>query len=360
MPSLNPIILMKTLVLKVDPQNPEKEKIFEAARLIMRGGLVAFPTETVYGLGANALNAKAVLAVFKAKKRPLDNPPIVHVCCVSDVEGLVSEVTSEALVLMKEFWPGPLTLILKRSRAVPDVTVSGLDTIAVRMPKHNVALALIRESGRPISAPSANLSGRPSPTSAGHVLCDLDGRIDAVLDGGPTLIGVESTVLDLTADPPQVLRPGGTSFEALRKVLRNVELNPVVTSDRALPVEKARSPGVKHRHYAPDAELIVVEGELPAVVEKVKELVSFYERGGSKVGVLCTDETMGSYKAEVVKPIGSRSDLAEIARNLFRLLREFDLEKVDVVVAEGLPVEGLGLAVMNRLRKAAAYKIVKA
>jgi L-threonylcarbamoyladenylate synthase len=360
MPRLNPIILMKTLVLKVDPQNPEKEKILEAARLIIHGGLVAFPTETVYGLGANALNARAVLAVFKAKKRPLDNPPIVHVCCVSDVERLVSEVTSEAAVLMKKFWPGPLTLILERSRAVPDVTVSRLDTIAVRMPRHNVALALIRESGYPISAPSANLSGRPSPTSAAHVLYDLDGRIDAVLDGGPTLIGVESTVLDLTADPPQVLRPGGTPFEALRKTMKNVELNPVVTSDRALPVEKARSPGVKHRHYAPDAELIVVEGELPAVVEKVKELVSFYERGGSKVGVLCTDETMASYKAAVVKPIGSRVDLAGIARNLFGLLREFDLEKVNVVVAEGLPLEGLGLAVMNRLRKAAAYKIVKA
>ena len=360
MPSPNPIISMKTLNLKVDPQNPEKEKILEAARLIIRGGLVAFPTETVYGLGADAFNAKAVLAVFKAKKRPLDNPPIVHVCRASDVERLVSEVTSEAVMLMKKFWPGPLTLILKRSIAVPSVTVSGLDTIAVRMPKHNVALALIKESGRPISAPSANLSGRPSPTSAAHVLHDLDGRIDAVLDGGPTLIGVESTVLDLTVDPPQVLRPGGTSLEALRKILKKVELNPVVTSDRALPVEKARSPGIKHRHYAPDAELIVVEGDLPAMVEKVKELVSFYERNGSKVGVLCTDETMASYKAEVVKPIGSRGDLAEIARNLFRLLREFDLEKTDVVVAEGLPLEGLGLAVMNRLRKAAAYKIVKA
>lgn len=351
---------MKTLVLKVDPQNPEKEKILEAARLIIHGGLVAFPTETVYGLGANAFNAKAVLAVFKAKKRPLDNPPIVHVCCISDIERLISEVTSEALALMREFWPGPLTLILKRSRAVPDVTVSGLDTIAVRMPKNNVALALIRESGSPISAPSANLSGRPSPTSAEHVLCDLDGRIDAVLDGGSTLIGVESTVLDLTVDPPQVLRPGGTSFEALKNALKNVELNPSVTSDKALPVEKARSPGVKHRHYAPDADLIVVEGDLPAVVEKVKELANFYERRGSKVGVLCTNETMAFYKAQVVKSIGSRDDLVEIARNLFRLLREFDLEKVNVVVAEGLPTEGLGLAIMDRLRKAAAYKIVKA
>jgi L-threonylcarbamoyladenylate synthase len=351
---------MKTLNLKVDPKNPEKEKILEAARLIIQGRLVAFPTETVYGLGADAFNAKAVLAVFKAKKRPLDNPPIVHVCSVKDIERLVSEMTPEAVMLMKKFWPGPLTLILKRSIAVPSVTVSGLDTIAVRMPKNNVALALIKESGRPISAPSANLSGRPSPTSAAHVLHDLDGRIDAVLDGGPTRIGVESTVLDLTVDPPQVLRPGGTSVEALRKILKKVKLNPVVTSDMALPVEKARSPGIKHKHYAPDAELIVVEGKMPAMVEKVKELVNFYQRSGNKVGVLCTDETVASYKAEVVKSIGSREDLAEIARNLFRLLREFDLEKADIVVAEGLPVEGLGLAVMNRLRKAAAYKIVKA
>ncbi len=211
--------------MEVDPERPDLEKVRRAADLIRRGGLVAFPTETVYGLGADALNAEAVLAVFEAKKRPLDNPPIVHVCSVRDVYRLAEEVPVKARMLMKEFWPGPLTLILRRSDIVPDVTVAGLDTIAVRMPRHKVALALIRGSRCPISAPSANLSGRPSPTMAGHVLEDLDGRIDAVLDAGSTRIGVESTVLDLTVDPPQVLRPGGTSFELLKRRLGEVELN---------------------------------------------------------------------------------------------------------------------------------------
>src|SRR4030042_1031173 len=252
---------MKTLVLKVDPRRPSKEKICTAANLIKRGGLVAFPTETVYGLGADALNAEAVSAVFEAKRRPLDNPPIVHIADVKTVRRLAVEVPAKAKRLMKEFWPGPLTLILKRSKNVPEVTVAGLDTIAIRMPGHNVALALIRSSECPISAPSANLSGKPSPTSAKHVLEDLDGRIDAVLDAGPTRIGVDSTVLDLTVCPPQVLRPGGTPFEALAKAIGKVELNPVALSDQALSLEKARSPGVKHKHYAPNAEMVLVEGD---------------------------------------------------------------------------------------------------
>jgi L-threonylcarbamoyladenylate synthase len=352
--------MKKTLVLKVDPQQPEIEKIRVAANFIKKGGLVAFPTETVYGLGADALNGKAVLALFKAKKRPLDNPPIVHVYDAKDVYRLAKEIPPEAENLMRTFWPGPLTLIFKRSMIVPDVTVAGLDTIAVRMPRHNVALALIKESNCPISAPSANLAGKPSPTAAKHVLEDLDGRIDAVLDAGPTAIGVESTVLDLTVDPPQVLRPGGTPYEVLKKTLGRVELNPVVTAEKPLSIDRARSPGVKHKHYAPDADVVVVEGELSAVVSKVNELAEFYLRRGSKVGILCTDETARNYRADVVKSLGSRSNLAGIAKNLFRLLREFDLEKVDVVIAEGVPTQGLGLAVMNRLRKASGYKIVKA
>jgi len=347
-------------VLKVDSQEPEIGKIRIAADFIKKGGLVAFPTETVYGLGADALNPKAVLSLFKAKKRPLDNPPIVHVGNPKDVYRLVKKVPPKAERLMKAFWPGPLTLIFKRSNIVPDVTVAGLDTIAVRMPRHNVALALLRESNCPIAAPSANLAGKPSPTIAKHVLDDLNGRIDAILDAGPTHIGVESTVLDMTVEPPQVLRPGGTPYEVLKKVLGNVELNPVAIAEKALPIEKARSPGVKHKHYAPNADVIVVEGELSAVVGKVKELVEFYMQKGSKVGVLATDETADHYKADVVKSLGSRSDLAVIAKNLFKLLREFDLDGVDVIIAEGVPAEGLGLAVMNRLRKASGYKIFRA
>jgi L-threonylcarbamoyladenylate synthase len=352
--------MKKTVLLRVDSQEPEIGRIRIAADFIKKGGLVAFPTETVYGLGADALNPKAVLALFEAKKRPLDNPPIVHVGDAKNVYKLAKTVSPGAERLMKEFWPGPLTLIFQRSEIVPDVTVAGLDTIAVRMPRHNVALALIRESGCSIAAPSANLAGKPSPTSAKHVLDDLNGRIDVILDAGSTHIGVESTVLDLTVDPPQVLRPGGTPYEVLKRVLGKVELNSVAVAEEALPIEKARSPGMKHKHYAPNADVIVVEGELSAVVGKVKELVEFYMLKGSKVGVLATDETVEQYEADVVKSLGSRSDFAVIAKNLFRLLREFDLEDVDVIIAEGIPAEGLGLAVMNRLRKASGYNVVKA
>ncbi len=352
--------MKKTLVLKVDPDAPNSETIHLAASLIRQGGLVAFPTETVYGLGADALNSNAVLALFKAKRRPHDNPPIVHVGKIEDVYKLAREVPAKAEKLMELFWPGPLTLIFKRLEIVPAVTVAGLDTIAVRMPKHNVALALIRESERPIAAPSANLAGKPSPTTAEHVLEDLEGRIDAVLDAGPTQIGVESTVLDMTVDPPQVLRPGGTPYEALKEVLGKVELHPVAIAEKELPVNKARSPGMKHKHYAPKADMVIVEGELLAVIKKVKELTEDYRRKGCKVGVLATRETVAHHNADVVKSLGSRSNSAEIAKNLFKTLREFDLEGVDIIIAEGIPAEGLGLAIMNRLRKASSHKIVKA
>jgi L-threonylcarbamoyladenylate synthase len=350
----------KTLVLKVDSQNPEPEKIRIAADLIKKGGLVAFPTETVYGLGADALNPTAVLALFEAKKRPLDNPPIVHVGKTKEVYKLVKEVSPKAKMLIERFWPGPLTLIFKRSEIVPDVTVAGLDTIAIRMPRHNVALALLRESNCPIAAPSANLAGKPSPTRAEHVLEDLNERIDAVLDAGPTNIGVESTVLDLTHDPPQILRPGGTPYEDLKQILGNVELHPVAIAEKEVPVEKARSPGVKHKHYAPRAEVIVVEGDIPAIIRKVEELAEHYAQKGLKVGVLATDETAAYYRNHIVKSLGSRTSLETIAKSLFKLLREFDLENVDIIIAEGVPPQGLGLAVMNRLRKAAGYHIVKA
>lgn len=354
------ITVKKTLMLKVDSQKPEMDKVRVAADFIKKGGLVAFPTETVYGLGADALNTKAVKTLFEAKKRPFDNPPIVHVENAKKVHILADQVSPKAERLMKTFWPGPLTLIFKRSQIVPDVTVCGLDTIAIRMPRHNVALALIRESRCSIAAPSANLAGKPSPTTARHVLHDLDGKIHAILDAGPTRIGVESTVLDMTVDPPQILRPGGTPYEALKKTLRRVKLHPVAVAEKELTVGKVRSPGVKHKHYAPDADLIVVDGELTAVINKVKELAEFWMQKGNKVGVLATDETASHYKADVVKSLGSRRSLTTIAKNLFKLLREFDFDGVDIIIAEGVPSEGLGLAVMNRLRKASGYKIVKA
>ena len=352
--------MKKTLVLKVDPRKPEIEKIQAAADIIRKGGLVAFPTETVYGLGADALNPKAVLALFEAKRRPLDNPPIVHVEDVKDVYRLAIQVPPTAGKLMKEFWPGPLTLVFKHSNIVPDVTVANLDTVAIRMPLHSVALALIRESSCPIAAPSANLAGKPSPTSANHVFDDLNGRIDAILDGGATSIGVESTVLDMTAKPPMVLRPGGTPLEALEKTLGDVQVHPFVVAEKELPLAKVQSPGMKHKHYAPNARVILVEGAIPAVVSKIKELTDFYEQKACRVGVLATDETMKAYRADEVKSLGSRFNLAGIAQNLFRLLREFDAEGTDVIIAESVPAEGLGLAIMNRLRKASGYTIISA
>ncbi len=351
--------MKRTLILPVNAQNPDSAKIKTAAKIIQNGGLVAFPTETVYGLGADALNSNAVLALFEAKKRPLDNPPIIHVANAMDVYELAEDIPDKAEQLMKEFWPGPLTLVFKRSQVVPEVTVACLDTVAIRMPKHNVALALIRKSNRPIAAPSANLAGKPSPTSAKHVFEDLNGRIDAILDSGPTSIGVESTVLDLSVDPPMVLRPGGTSFEALKKILGKVKLHPFVEAEKDLPIEKVRSPGMRHKHYAPKAQVILVEGAVPAVIGKVKELAKSYGAEGRKVGVLATDETKKEYQTDVVKSAGSRFNLAMIAQNLFSLLREMDSEKVDVIIAEGVSSEGIGLAVMNRLRKASGYNILK-
>ena len=351
---------MKTLLLKVNPEKPDLKKIQLAAEIIQKGGLVAFPTETVYGLGADALNPTAVLALFEAKKRPLDNPPIVHVADSAEVYRLVEEVPIKARILMEKFWPGPLTLIFKRSNIVPKVTVAGLDTVAIRMPKHKVALELIKLSRCPIAAPSANLAGKPSPTTAQHVYEDLNGRIDAIIDGGATNIGVESTVVDLSVDPPMLLRPGGTPFEALKKVLNDMKLHVFVKAEEELTLQEIRSPGMKHKHYAPKAEVILIEGNVSAVINKVKELSESYRHKGKKVGILATDETQTSYKEEIVKSLGSRSNLASVAQNLFRLLREVDAENVDVIIAEGVSSDGLGLAVMNRLRKASGYHIIKA
>lgn len=349
-----------TLWIKVDSEKPQIDLIRIGASAIKKGGLVAFPTETVYGLGADAFNAKAVARIFNAKERPADNPIIVHISCKEDVHKLARDVPDAAKKLMRRFWPGPLTMILKRSPAVPDITVVGLDTVAIRMPSNEVALALIRESGTALAAPSANRAGKPSPTTAQHVIDDLAGRIDVVLDGGPTKVGVESTVVDLTTRVPQILRPGGTPFEELMQALGKVVLHPSTTAKRKTSISKARAPGMKHRHYAPEAEMIVVEGEVDKVVNRVKELTSLSMADGKRVGILATDETVSSYDADVLKSLGSRSDVASIARSLFALLREMDKEEVDMIIAEGIPPKGLGLAVMNRLRRAASFNIVKA
>ena len=351
---------MKTIILKVNAEKPEKSKIKAAAKIIREGGLVAFPTETVYGLGANALDPNAIRRIFAAKKRPLDNPLIVHVADKADVYWLADKIPKDADKLM-DLWPGPLTLVLKASDIIPKETRGGLSTVAIRMPNHKVALALIRESGVPIAAPSANLAGRPSPTTAEHVRQDLYGKIEMILDAGPTRIGVESTVVDLTSKPPQILRPGGLTYEELKCILSDIRLHPSAIADREVNLKYAPSPGTKHKHYSPKAQLILVEGELSVMINKIKELAGLYEEKGRRVGILATDETQYHYHGIcIVKSLGSRKDPSSMARNLFKLLREFDEEKVDVIIAEGVPMKSLGLAVMNRLRKASGFNIIKA
>ena len=349
----------ETRVLKVHPERPEPEKIRIAAHVIRDGGLVAFPTETVYGLGANALDDRAVLRIFEAKKRPADNPLIVHIANTDDIYLLAERLPKGAEVLMNEFWPGPLTLLVPRSELVPDATTAGLATVAIRMPSHPIARALIAEADVPIAAPSANLAGRPSPTTAKHVLDDLSGRIDIVIDGGAIGFGVESTVLDLTAKVPTVLRPGPITVEELIQVLGKIEVHRVAKAEAPTEVVVARAPGMKHKHYAPKAEVTVIEGSPDDMVSKIQELAGKHKHAGKKVGIMATTETANRYRADVVKVVGVRQKPRTIAKNLFKALREFDEEGVDVVLTEGLEPTGIGLAVMNRLRKAAGYNIVR-
>ncbi|HII15137.1 MAG TPA: threonylcarbamoyl-AMP synthase [Nanoarchaeota archaeon] len=337
-----------TIILKISRNSPERALIKQAALIIKEGGLVAFPTETVYGLGADALNAKAVEKIFAAKGRPADNPLIVHIADRKDVYKFVKEVPKEAELLMKKFWPGPLTMVLKKKDIIPDIVTCGLGTVAVRMPSHRVALALIKEAGTPIAAPSANLSGRPSPTDASHVIEDLLGRVDVIIDSGKAYIGVESTVIDLTVEPPLILRPGGLPLEEIEKFLKNV--------GKEEKSDKPKSPGMKYTHYSPNAEVIVVEGYRGGVMKKVQEIVDEERQKGRKVGVMAVVKGH-KFDADIVKFIGSTEK--EVAKRLFRALRDFDKEDIQVIIAEGVEEKGLGLAVMNRLRKAAGYNIVE-
>ncbi len=338
-----------TIVIPMRAGPDERLKV--AARLIREGKLVAFPTETVYGLGADALNEKAVRRIFEAKGRPADNPLIIHIAETEWLFKLARDVPEIALKLAERFWPGPLTIVLPKREEVPDVTTGGLDTVAIRMPAHPIALELIRLSGRPVAAPSANISGKPSPTEADHVVDDFYGRIECIVDGGSTHIGVESTVLDLTGDVPLLLRPGGLPLEEIEKVVGRVEIHPAV---KGMEVDVAKAPGMKYRHYSPNAQVIVVEGSREAVREKINELVEEFRKKGLKVGVMATEEHEADTFFHLGKTVG------EVARNIFRALRELDKAGVDVIIAEGIEEKGLGLAVMNRLRKAAGYEVIKA
>jgi len=338
-----------TIIIRVDPKKPSRERIRDAAKIIREGGLVAFPTETVYGLGADALNESAVRKIFEVKQRPMDDPIIVHISRDNTLQLLAAEVPEVTFKLVKKFWPGPLTLVLKKSKIVPAVVTAGLDTVAVRMPSNKIAHMLIEEADVPIAAPSANLFGKPSPTTAEHVRQDLYGKIDMIIDGGQTEIGVESTVLDLTVSPPMILRPGGVTHEELESILGEVKLHPSVRRRKKV-LEVVKSPGMKYRHYSPKADVILVEGKSGEDIErKVAKLVDEYRREGKRVGLLNLVKEM-KIEADVCIFLGNSPE--EVARNLFSSLREMDEKKVDLIVVGGIEEKGLGLAIMNRLRKA--------
>lgn len=350
---------MKTILEKIteDYKTENRDKIETAGKIIREGGLVAFPTETVYGLGADALNPDASRKIYQAKGRPSDNPLIVHICCMEDLEKITAYVPDKARELARHFWPGPLTMIFVKNKLVPLETTGGLETVAVRMPSHPTALALIRAGGGYIAAPSANRSGRPSPTLAQHVLQDMNGRIPMILDGGPVGIGIESTIVDFTEQIPMILRPGFITPGMIQEVIGEVQMDPgLEAQDSQLP---PKAPGMKYRHYAPKAQLILVDGEQEKVQQKIKDLVEKAAASGKNVAVIATDESCKYYPCGIVKSIGTRSDENTIARHLYGILREFDDMDVEIIYSESFLTPKIGQAIMNRMLKAAGYQVIK-
>ena len=342
---------MKTIYTKMSEDNIDRAQIRAAGEILRKGGLVAFPTETVYGLGGDAFNPESSRKIYAAKGRPSDNPLIVHICRIEDLEKVALQVTPEALRLAEAFWPGPLTMIMKRTDVIPNEVSAGLDTVAIRFPSHPVAQEIIRAANTPLAAPSANLSGSPSPTTARHVLNDMDGKIDAVLDGGASEVGVESTVITLAAGVPRVLRPGGVTVEELRGVLGEVEVDDAVLHQLKEGVAAA-SPGMKYKHYAPKANVILLKGADDEYIEYVNA------RAGDDVCALCCDEDLLSLKVKTVS-LGRRGDYLTHARHLFDCLRGIDENKTVLTVYSRLPsTEGVGLAVYNRLIRAAGFEVI--
>lgn len=344
----------KTKIFVIDKNNINNELIKKASNILKKGGLVSFPTETVYGLGANALDKGAVKKIFKAKKRPADNPLIVHVANKKEINKLAEKIDEKTIKLINKFWPGPLTILLKKKKIVPDITTAGLDNVAIRMPNNKIALSLIKKSGVPIAAPSANSFSRPSPTTAEHVVFDLDGKIEVLIDGGDCDVGVESSVIDMTQKIPVLLRPGGVSFEELKKVLGKVKVHPLI-KDKKMKNIIPFSPGMKYKHYAPDAELLLIKGTKKSVNKKIKELFLKYNKQKKSVGIITYDKD-NDYTADSVRFIGSEQE--EIAKNLFKCFRDFNNQKIEIILAESLKTSGLGLAIMNRLKKACT-RIIK-
>lgn len=348
---------MKTKIVRIDENNIDSELIKEAGEIIKKGGLVAFPTETVYGLGGDALNEASSAKIYAAKGRPSDNPLIVHITNMEALVKIVKEIPEEACLLAKKYWPGPLTMIFYKSDAVPFATTGGLETVAVRMPSHRTARALIDAAGGYIAAPSANRSGRPSPTIARYVIEDLEGQVEMIIDGGEVSIGLESTIIDLTSGCPTILRPGYITGDMLREAVGQVDIDRTIIDNHSKQAPKA--PGMKYRHYAPRGSLTIVEGEPDAVVDYINDKLSAFQKEGIRTGVIATDETAVRYLGDVIKSAGKREDEEAIARHLFRILREFDDDQVQVIFAESFPCEGIGQAIMNRLLKAAGHQVVK-
>lgn len=347
---------MNTVYKKTDVDSIDQDVIEEAGRIIKEGGLVAFPTETVYGLGGDALNPDSSKKIYEAKGRPSDNPLIVHIADIRDLDRIVTDIPDVAYKLAEKYWPGPLTMIFKKSDAVPSKTTGGLDTVAVRFPSHPVAKAFIKAAGGYVAAPSANISGRPSPTTGSHVYSDMNGRIDMIIDSGRCDIGLESTIIDLTQDVPMMLRPGFVSEAMLREVTGSIDKDPAVfgdTNGTAAP----KAPGMKYRHYAPKGSLQIVSGQKSDVVRYIKQKTESKER---RTGVLVCSDDAGSFpSADLVGDIGSMDNEAQIAGRLYDLLRRCDDENIEVIYSEEFDTPQLGLAIMNRLIKAAGHNIVK-
>ena len=350
---------MKTIMQTINPESFRDEELEEACRILQKGGLVAFPTETVYGLGGDAMHPEASAKIYAAKGRPSDNPLIVHIADMDALEDIAQSVPEAAVKLADHFWPGPLTMIFPKKEAVPKSTTGGLETVAVRMPSHPVARALIRESGVYIAAPSANTSGRPSPTKAEHVKEDLDGRIDMILDGGAVGIGLESTIVDLSTGVPTILRPGYITGEMLEDVLGEVQVDPAILSQKMNPNIVAKAPGMKYRHYAPKGQMMIIEGDTGKVVDEINRLVKEKTDEGCSVAVIATEETKDAYACANVRSVGSRATEGSIAAGLYDILREMDHIGAEYIYAESFEKDTLGKAIMNRMLKAAAYHVIK-
>lgn len=345
---------LDTKIVKIDSDNIDYEILKEAAEIIKKGGLVVFPTETVYGLGADAFNDDACDKIFAAKGRPQDNPLIVHIHEVDSLKKLVDEVPENAKILADRFWPGPLTMIMNKNSEVPYKVTAGLETVAIRLPNNKIARELIRLSGTCIAAPSANTSGKPSPTSAAHVIDDLYGKVDMIIDGGSCSVGLESSVVDVTVDIPMVLRPGGVTIEDIKNIFGAANYDPAIISSDSKIVPK--SPGQKYRHYSPKAEVILFKGNIDKVVETINENARNLSYN-KKVGIIATTQTKDKYNNEIVDCIGDRDNPVTIAANLFKALRELDKMGVDVILSETFDEDGIGKAIMNRLNKASSKTI---